>query len=106
MGDETSDGYLTLLIYPHGKSEFNVHHPDKSGSTEVNVSAQQEKISISLRGKQVPHILRIHMETKPQKVELDNQVLRDSLDYVFDENQRKLIIKTQEYQTGNYIIYN
>ncbi|HKI88503.1 MAG TPA: hypothetical protein VKA38_05700, partial [Draconibacterium sp.] len=104
LGDETSEGYLTLLIYPDGKSEFTVHHPDKSGSTVINVSEETGKINISLDGKQVSHILQIHLDRKPQKVKLDNQLLRDSVDYSFDENLQKLIIKTKEYRSGNYTI--
>ena len=29
IGDESSDGFLTFLIYPAGESSFTVHHPDK-----------------------------------------------------------------------------
>ena len=32
IGDTSSNGYLTLLIYPDGKNEFTVHHPDKNPS--------------------------------------------------------------------------
>ena len=35
IGNKDSEGYLTLLIYPDGKNEFTVHHPDKSGSTKI-----------------------------------------------------------------------
>jgi len=104
LGNKTSEGYLTLLIYPNGKSEFTVHHPDKTGSTVINVSEETGKITISLREKHIPHILRIHLEKMPQTVELDNLLLRDSVDYIFDENQRKLLIKTNEYKSGNYTI--
>jgi len=105
LGDETSEGYVTLLIYPDKKSEFTLHHPDKNGSTTINVLNGQEKINISLSGKKVPHILRVHLKNKPQKVELDNRLIHDPTDYTFDENQQKLIVKTQEYQSGNYTIY-
>ena len=105
LGDETSEGYVTLLIYPDKKSEFTIHHTDKNGNTTINVSNEQEKINISLSGKKVPHILRVHLENKPQKVELDNRLINDPTDYTFDENQQKLIVKTQEYQSGNYTIY-
>ncbi|MGV8096688.1 MAG: TIM-barrel domain-containing protein [Mangrovibacterium sp.] len=104
-GDETSEGFLTFLIYPDGESKFTVHHPDKSGSTAVVVSGSTEKILISLRKKQVPHILRVHMAQKPARVEVDQRILRDSVDYTFNPDRQKLVIRTQEYIEGNYVIY-
>ncbi|MCA1760130.1 MAG: hypothetical protein LC658_10205, partial [Bacteroidales bacterium] len=50
IGDETSEGFLTLQIYPDGESSFTVHHPNLSGSTNVQVTDSEEKIDISLSG--------------------------------------------------------
>jgi alpha-D-xyloside xylohydrolase len=105
LGDAGSEGFLTLLIYPYRNSEFRVHHPDKTGSTLVKVSEEMEKINISLSEKKIPHILRIQLDKKPQKVELDHLELRDSVDYTFDSNKLKLIVKTKNCQSGDYIIY-
>ena len=105
FGDENSKGYVTLLIYPDEKCEFTLHHPDRSGKTTVKVAAKQGEIDISLGGKKISHILRIHLENRPQKVELDEQLLHDLADYSFDENLHKLLIKTNEYHTGIYTIY-
>ena len=105
IGDKSSEGYLTLLIYPDKKNEFTIHHPDKSGSTQVIVEDQPDKTTISLRDIHKPHILKININSKPQKVELDHLILSDSINYHFDEKAKKLIIKTDQYQDGNYTIY-
>jgi len=105
IGDKNSAGYLTLLIYPDGKSEFTVHHPDKSGSTAVKVEDYREKTTISLEGIHKSHILNIHLTAKPKRVKLDETILSDSVNYRFDEKRSKLIIKTENYMTGKYTIY-
>jgi len=105
IGDSTSEGYLTFLIYPHGKSEFSVHHTDKSGSTSVKVEELAERINISISNVHKSHILKINLNQKPEKVELDGTVLHDSLNWNFDEVQNKLIIKTDNYKEGKYSIF-
>ncbi|MFA5327885.1 MAG: TIM-barrel domain-containing protein [Prolixibacteraceae bacterium] len=104
IGDRNSEGYLTFLIYPDGKNEFTVYHPDQSGKTSVTVEDDSDKIRISLNGVHKPHILKINLAKKPRLVELDGSQLSDSLNYSFDENHRKLIIRTDEYNSGNYLI--
>lgn len=105
IGDKNSEGYLTLLIYPDGKNEFTVHHPDKSGSTSVLVQDDPEKINITL-GDNIhkSHILNINLHSKPKKVELDDTIL-ESVNYNFDEKLNKLVIRTDNYRTGEYTIY-
>jgi alpha-glucosidase (family GH31 glycosyl hydrolase) len=105
LGDKNSEGYLTILIYPNGKSSFTVHHPDKSGSTVIDVTDNDEKIIISLSDVHKPHILRINMNSKPKKVELDNVELSDSVNWFFEKDRNKLIIKTSAYNNGEYNIY-
>ena len=105
IGDKNSSGYLTLLIYPYGKSGFTVWHPDKSGSTTIKVEEIPGEIHISLGNNHKPHILNIQMDKKPQKVVLDNGTLIDSVNYTFDQKRGKLIIKTDSYSQGYYNIY-
>ena len=105
IGDKTSTGYLTLLIYPDGKNEFTVYHPDKSGNTTVRTEVHPGEIAISLGNLHKPHILNVHLASKPRKVVLDNLTLEDSVNYSFDEKRCKLIVKTDTYNSGNYIIY-
>jgi alpha-glucosidase (family GH31 glycosyl hydrolase) len=104
IGDENSDRFLTFVIYPHDKSTFTVHHPDNSGSTTVDVENSDGKINILLSGIKKPHILNVHLDKMPQKVELDGSNLFDSIDFRFDESKHKLIIRTAEYNKGNYSI--
>ena len=105
IGSEHSEGYLTWLIYPETKSEFTVHHPDKSGSTTVTVENEPDLISISFRGVHKPHILNINMATPPGQIELDGRPLQDSLNYQFDPKRHKLVIRTDQYPDGNYLIH-
>jgi alpha-glucosidase (family GH31 glycosyl hydrolase) len=105
IGDKSSEGHLTLLIYPDGKSSFTVHHPDKSGSTKIVSDDNPEQLIITLEGIHKPHILNINLAAKPSKVELDNTILVDSVNYHFDEKRDKLIIRTNNYNSGEYKIY-
>jgi alpha-glucosidase (family GH31 glycosyl hydrolase) len=105
IGDKNSEGYLTLLLYPDGKNEFTVHHPDKSGNTSVMVEDNPETINICLGNVHKSHILNINMQLKPKRVELDNVILSDLNDYKFDENRNKLIIRTDNYSVGKYTIF-
>ena len=104
IGDISSSGYLTFLIYPDGKSSFTVYHPDKSGNTSINVEEGKEDIHISLENQHKPHILNIHLKTKPKNIKLDNVTLIDSINYKYDKKNCKLIIKTGTYIQGKYII--
>lgn len=105
IGDKSSEGYLTLLIYPEGNSEFTVHHPDKSGSTLVKVEDHPGQITVSLEGIHKSHILNINLPAKPGRVELDNVVLSDTVNSHFDQLRGKLIIRTDSFKVGKYVIY-
>jgi alpha-glucosidase (family GH31 glycosyl hydrolase) len=105
IGDENSDSYLTLLIYPYIKSNFTIHHPDMSGSTAIAVEELNDRINISLTDTKKPHILRINLRKKPNRVELDEIILKDTVTWRYDQSQNKLIIKTDSYNAGRYIIY-
>jgi len=105
IGNENSEGYLTYLIYPSGKSEFTVHHTDKSGSTNIIVDEKPEVINIALSGVKKSHILQINLTQKPSKVELDKQLLKDSMDYNYDFFKCKLMIRKDNYENGFYTIY-
>jgi alpha-D-xyloside xylohydrolase len=104
IGNENSKGYLTLLIYPKSESEFTVYDPASGESTNISVKETQETVSVRFEGKKVPHILKINLRVKPQKLLLDNTILSDSIDYQYDPDQSKLIIKTDQYTAGEYVI--
>lgn len=104
IGDENSGGYLTWRIFPDGNSSFTVHHPQGGNSTSIKVEESERSIKIRLTGLKQPHILHLHLSTKPKNVELDDQLLSDPENYVFDVKKRKLIIKTEDYSIGEYTI--
>ena len=104
IGDKGSKGYLTLLIYPHYNSNFTVYDPEDGESTKIVGEETRESVKIVITGKKRAHILSVHFSSKPKLVKLDKTVLSDSLDYHFDEERNKLIIKTEEYSSGEYII--
>jgi alpha-glucosidase (family GH31 glycosyl hydrolase) len=105
IGNQNSNGYLTLLIFPDGTNEFTIHHPDESGSTKIIVEDTPDKIKITINDLHKPHILNINMTSKPGQVKLDGKVLTDSSDFQFDKGRNKLIIKADTYKTGKYTIY-
>ncbi len=103
-GNRTTSDYLTVLIYPEGKSTFTVYYPGGKGSTNIQVSETNEKISIKLKGQKKRHILRIHMGTSPVKVFLDHQELNITENYIYDQSDHTLIITTNAYENGEYEI--
>jgi alpha-D-xyloside xylohydrolase len=103
FGDKNSEGFLTFLVYPDGKSNFTVF-PEKGGETRITVADHPERVDITLIGTHQPHILEIHLREKPEKVILDGNLLTDSAACRFDETRRKLIIRTGHYSVGNYVI--
>ena len=104
IGDENSKGYLTHLIYPDAKSSFMIYNPGNVKSTSIFVEETRELIKITLEGEKKPHIFKVNLSSEPQRIELDNVVLSDSLDYFFVRESNKLVIKTENYTSGNYII--
>jgi len=105
IGNKASEGYLTLLIYPEGRNEFTVYHPDKSGSTKIRTENLKDVIKITFEELHKQHILDINMTNQPSRVELDGRILSDSSRIHFDKKRNKLIIRTDNYETGKYLIY-
>ena len=104
IGSRDSDGYLTLLIYPDGTSEFSVHHPDKSGTTKIVTEDSGDTVKIALEGVHKPHILNVNMANSPRQVYLDGKVIFDSAGFQYNQSRHKLIIKTDKYEIGKYMI--
>ncbi len=104
FGDRNSKGYLSILVYPHNESNFTVYDPEDGESTSIIVVESKESVKISLNGKKIPHILSVNISSKPKQVELDKIILSDSLDYEFDVERNKLIIRTKDYSSGDYVI--
>ena len=49
--------------------------------------------------------LNIHCANKHSRVVLDGADLVDEIDWVFDYERQKIIIKTKDYVEGKYKIY-
>jgi alpha-D-xyloside xylohydrolase len=106
FGDRVSADFTTWLIYPNGKSEFTLWHPEshpKSEATTVKVEAGPA-LTIELSGKHQPHILRILAVAKPSGITLDNQPLPEGEAWTYDPAGSRIIIKTRDYHKGGYVI--
>ncbi|MBI4557015.1 MAG: glycoside hydrolase family 31 protein [Candidatus Hydrogenedentes bacterium] len=132
LGDRESEGFLTLCIYPYGKSEFTIHHPDGSGQTTVrvdmpleaevvtidpanhidlhtfgvlSVKPQKQKLEIELEGVHKPHILSILLPISAlESVEFDGMPLTESVAWRYDTVRSRLLVKTSSYTEGRYRI--
>ena len=104
IGDSNSEGYLTLLIYPYGKSDFTVYHPDKSGSTNVVVEENSKEVQITLSGVHKPVILNIHLADRPRQVLMDQVILLDSINYSYDQMLKRVILKSDNLSAGKYTV--
>ncbi len=105
IGDEKSKGYVTILIYPAAESNFTVYDTNNRDKTLLFVKETEDLVKISLEDKILPHILKVHLSSKPERIELSGLLLTDSIDYQFDKESNKLIIKTDNYKNGKYTIF-
>lgn len=104
LGDESSGGFITWLVYPDRENSFTVHHPDQSGSTTLQSEINEKRISLTFGGVHKPHIIRIHSAFSPVSVVLDGEEITDSCRVYFDGVAKKLVIKTTNYSKGQYSI--
>jgi hypothetical protein len=106
FGAEDSAEFMTWLIYPIGKSEFTLWHPEshpEPESTTVKVDSGAV-LRIEFSGKRVPHILRIAADKKPDSISLDGQDLPEGDAWRFEADARRVIIKSRDYARGMYVI--
>ena len=61
-------------------------------------------LTLQLSGVHKPHILRIHMIFPPLKVQRDMKTLEENVDWTYDRERAKLIIRTDEYEDGKYTV--
>ncbi len=104
FGDSTSAGYLTILLYPGKDSSFLYYQPDGKRLTTISVRKEKDNLEISLAGDKIPHLLRIYRESEPQEVILDGGVLEKGKSWQFVSDDNRLIMKTDAYGQGNYVI--
>ncbi|MEN8248101.1 MAG: TIM-barrel domain-containing protein, partial [Bacteroidota bacterium] len=103
MGDSTSAGFTTILVYPEDKNKFHYYHTDLIGETVISYEEKENSLLLKLEGTKIPHILRIHSTSSPTDVKLDGQIISEGK-WQFDEEKLKLIIRIQTYKEGNYEI--
>jgi len=105
IGDESSKGYTTILIYPKGENSFTYYHTDRKGETKISYQVvKSTNLNLNVTGAKIPHILNIHTLAIPTKIFLDGMELKRETDWKFEKERKKLIIKTQNYSNGNYEI--
>jgi alpha-glucosidase (family GH31 glycosyl hydrolase) len=106
FGDTNSAGLTTWLVYPEGKSQFTLWHPESHPKPERTTLAVDAGPSLKLEfsGRHEPHILRIHSQSKPARVMLDGADLAEGGSWQFDVAHQRLIIKTRDYAQGKYEI--
>jgi len=104
IGDETNKGRLTWLIYPGVDNQFTVFYPDKSGNSTVVMVNHPEAIEITLKDSRKLTIFNVHLEKQPKKVSFNNLELSEPLDYTFDQQKNKLVVRLQGIKDGVLII--
>jgi alpha-D-xyloside xylohydrolase len=104
FGDRDSAAFTTWLIYPHGKTEFTLWHPESHPNPEnttVKVDSGRS-LRIEFSGKHEPHILRVFAKQKPLAVTLDGKNLAEEKAWGFDAKAERLTIRTRAYTDGAY----
>lgn len=104
VGDKTSEGYVTFLIYPDDQNSFLYYNPSNTQETKISYKKERNVLRITLKGSKVPHILRIHSAVPPREIFLDDRNLSAST-WFYDDKSEKILIKTGlDYKNGDYSI--
>jgi len=108
LGDTNSAGYTTWLVFPGGRSEFTLWHP-QTHPHPVGTSLLVQPgtpLKLEFSGLHEPHLLRIRIEQKPARVVLDGKELAEGDSWTFDGSHHRLLIKTRDYTRGQYEIFS
>ncbi|MCK5371365.1 MAG: glycoside hydrolase family 31 protein, partial [Cyclobacteriaceae bacterium] len=105
IGTSEDEGFMTFLVYSdHATQSFEVNR-EYEKSTTLKYEKENQVLKISLSGKKCPHILKIAMDHKPEKIELDGKELVEGSDFEYESNLNKLNIRTTLYENGIYQIH-
>ncbi len=104
FGDSTSSDYLTILIYPDEESSFRYYQPNGDSQMIISVNKNESDLIINFDGDRIAHILRVYLPNEPQSVILDGIPLEKIIKWHYDAADNRLIIKTDDYNQGNYVI--
>lgn len=107
IGDRDSEGYITLNLYPTETSHsFAWHHVDGKGETDINAGIFDDgkELRVYLDGTHARHILRARLDKKPSAVTLDGTPLAEGAQWHYDEATHRLIVRTDTYTQGKYVV--
>ena len=102
IGSSEDEGWLTFLVYPDLEQQSFTVHREKPPSTSLAYVWHDQDLTIQLQGQTCAHILKVALNHKPERIELDGEVLIQDADYSYDTNLKKLILRTTEYTEGTY----
>ena len=104
LGDRDSAGFRTWLIAPQGRGAFTLWHPENHPAPEATTVTVDtgETLRITFTGKHEPHLLRILVSAAPRRVTRDGHELAEGTDWTFDAAHGALVVRTREYQQGEY----
>ena len=100
LGDESSKGSLTWMIYPGADGRFTVFYPEETGSSTVEVSSNSNEVRVVLKNMKKPAILRIHLEEEPVLVTFSDMQSDSLTEYWFNPATQKLIFRLKEARDG------
>ena len=104
IGDKDSEGFTTILIYPLTYENFTFYHLDSENKTDISYDKSDAGLEIKLNGIKLPHVLNIHSPKEPKYIELDGEQLNKVDSWNYNTEKQKLVIKTKDYEKGNYDI--
>lgn len=104
QGDSTSNGFVTLLVYPFKKNEFIYYNPNTKAETIISYEQKNKQLKVYVEGTKIKHILRVHSNIAPKEIQLNNVPL-DTISWEYDMLVNKIIIRTTaNYGQGKYLI--
>ena len=107
IGDRSSEGYTTLNFYPTETSNaFKWRHVDGVGETNISCGIFDggKELRVYLDGTPAKHILRARLDKKPASVTLDGAALAEGTQWRYDEATHRLIVRTDTYTQGKYVV--
>jgi len=105
LGDSTSEGFITFLIFPEIQNSFKYYYSKTSKETKISYVKKNTELLITIKGVKIPHILRIHSPKKPDKI-LSESELVEPENWNYDERQNKIIIRSSlKNWSGEYTVH-
>ena len=104
LGDMSSNGFTTFLIFPDDRNSLTYTDPSTMLKTEISYVRKDRDLNITLKGDEFPHILRIHTSRKPDRVLCDGRDL-EPIFWNYDFSKHKISIRSNtESWSGNYVL--